>query len=235
MKLQDRAAEPKRKSQTSMLSIASLLFGALFLPLIALPWLVQGSALTALTGPWWLAGILLSPILAVILGHVARARARRSAGTVTATGLALAGLTLGYLSLALLAAAQFWLRSRMADGGDPIASSLRVLHTACITYAISYGYYPATLAALGPGMPASAEHADLIDAELAKGTKHGYVFRYVPGPKHSRGDVIAYQIYADPTPANTSAQLHYFTGQDAIIRAENGKPADEHSPPVTWH
>src|SRR5207245_7857558 len=102
MKLQDRAAEPKRKSQTSMLSIASLLFGALFLPLIAFPWLVQGSALTALTGAWWLAGILLSPILAVILGHVASARARRSAGTVAGTCLALSGLALGTLIFDLL-------------------------------------------------------------------------------------------------------------------------------------
>lgn len=53
-----------------------------------------------------LVGILsLAPpcaILAVVFGHIARSQIRRSAGRQKGAGLALAGLILGYLGLALL-------------------------------------------------------------------------------------------------------------------------------------
>ncbi|MDO5506091.1 MAG: DUF4190 domain-containing protein [Pseudoxanthomonas suwonensis] len=44
-------------------------------------------------------------IVAIITGHVARGQLARAAGRESGDGLALAGLILGYLSLALLAAA----------------------------------------------------------------------------------------------------------------------------------
>ena len=44
----------------------------------------------------------LGSVLAVVFGHVARAQIRRSGGWERGAGMALAGLALGYLMLALL-------------------------------------------------------------------------------------------------------------------------------------
>jgi hypothetical protein len=44
---------------------------------------------------------ILLPIAAIVLGHMARSRIRRSAGTSAGGGMAIAGLVLGYLALVL--------------------------------------------------------------------------------------------------------------------------------------
>lgn len=54
----------------------------------------------------WIALPFIGAILAVVLGHVARGEIRRSPpGTVDGDGMAIAGLVLGYLHLALVAMA----------------------------------------------------------------------------------------------------------------------------------
>ncbi|MDQ2997088.1 MAG: DUF4190 domain-containing protein [Chloroflexota bacterium] len=45
----------------------------------------------------------IGPIVAVVAGHMARAEIRRSNGQVGGGGMAMAGLVLGYLQIALLA------------------------------------------------------------------------------------------------------------------------------------
>jgi hypothetical protein len=47
----------------------------------------------------------IGPIVAVVAGHMARAEIRRSNGQVDGGGMAMAGLVLGYLQIALLALA----------------------------------------------------------------------------------------------------------------------------------
>jgi type IV pilus assembly protein PilA len=114
-------------------------------------------------------------------------------------------------------------------------SSLRTINTACVTYASTYervGFLPA-LENLGPvsGNPATEERADLIDATLAAGTKSGYRFRYVAGPRVD-GVIATYTVNADPIKAGESWNRHLFTDQTAVIRVEQDKPATADSPPL---
>jgi hypothetical protein len=51
----------------------------------------------------WFALPVIGPIVAVVAGHMARAEIRRSNGQVGGSGMATAGLVLGYLQIALLA------------------------------------------------------------------------------------------------------------------------------------
>ena len=50
----------------------------------------------------WVALPVIAPIVAVVAGHMARAEIRRSNGQVGGSGMATAGLVLGYLQIALL-------------------------------------------------------------------------------------------------------------------------------------
>ena len=51
----------------------------------------------------WLMLPLIGPIVAIITGHMARGEIRRSNGSLDGDGLAIAGLILGYLQIALIA------------------------------------------------------------------------------------------------------------------------------------
>lgn len=51
----------------------------------------------------WLMLPLIGPIVAIITGHMARSEIRRSNGSLDGDGLAIAGLILGYLQIALIA------------------------------------------------------------------------------------------------------------------------------------
>ena len=65
---------------TSALAIVSLVFGILA----------------------WAMLPVLGPIVAVITGHMARAEIRRAEGRIDGDGLAIGGLVLGYLQIAML-------------------------------------------------------------------------------------------------------------------------------------
>jgi hypothetical protein len=53
----------------------------------------------------WVMLPVIGPIVAVVAGHMARAEIRASNGQVGGGGMAMAGLVLGYLQIALLALA----------------------------------------------------------------------------------------------------------------------------------
>ena len=67
-------------TETSPLAIISLVFGILS----------------------WVALPIIGAVIAIIAGHVARGQIREAHGALLGDGLALAGLILGYLSLALV-------------------------------------------------------------------------------------------------------------------------------------
>ena len=69
-------------SKTSALSICSLVFGVLGI----------------------FGGSILTGVPALILGHTARFKIKRSGGSLSGGGLAIAGIIMGYLSIALLIA-----------------------------------------------------------------------------------------------------------------------------------
>ena len=50
--------------------------------------------------------LLCIPLVSIILGHPARGEVRKSNGTITGAGIALAGLIIGYLQIAALVV--FW-------------------------------------------------------------------------------------------------------------------------------
>ena len=124
------------------------------------------------------------------------------------------------------------LRTRMTANETSAVGSLSALNTACITYLTIYGGYPASLATLGPGTPASSTTSDLIDSLLASGAKSGYNFTYSAGPRDSAGRVNVYSILAEPSSPGSTGQRTFYTDQSAVIRANTGGPADATSTPI---
>jgi len=124
------------------------------------------------------------------------------------------------------------LRSKMAANEASAVGSLRAINTACITYSTIYGTgYPALLANLGPGAPATAATSDLIDSVLAAGTKSGYVFTYTAGAAVG-GTINTYTITAVPANIGTTGQRQFFTDQSGVIRANPSGAADVNSTPI---
>ena len=124
------------------------------------------------------------------------------------------------------------LRSKMSANEASAVGSLRSLNTACVSYSTSYGGYPLALSNLGPGSPANATTADLVDSVLAAGTKSGYVFTYAAGAKDASGNVLSYTINGDPVTVGTTGQRQFFTDQSGVIRANTGGAATVASTPI---
>ncbi len=124
------------------------------------------------------------------------------------------------------------LRSKMAANEASAVGSLRAINTACITYSTIYGTgYPAALGNLGPGAPATAATADLVDSVLAAGTKSGYVFTYTAGAAVG-GTINTYTITGVPANIGTTGQRQFFTDQSGVIRANPSGVADVNSTPI---
>lgn len=124
------------------------------------------------------------------------------------------------------------LHSNLSEDESTAVAALRSLNSACEDYARLYGGYPKRLSNLGPGSPASAASAALIDAELAAGTKNGYVFTYTAGASGVSGNVLSYSITADPVNPGNSGRRRFFTDQSGVIRASLAGAADASSTPI---
>ena len=144
---------------------------------------------------------ILAGIPAIILGHISRGQINRSMGRLTGGGMALAGLIMGYVSIAITLlivpaiVIPNLLRSKMMANESATASTLRTINTAQVTYSTTYptnGYAP-DLASLGPGRNegscsdpsySSPQHACLMDSVVGNSsctagswcTKYGYRF-----------------------------------------------------------
>jgi hypothetical protein len=188
---------------------------------------------------------VLTGIPAIILGHISRSEIRKSAGRLGGDGMALAGLILGYLSLAwipviliiIAIAIPNLMHVRMAANESAAAARVRALNTAEATYSIKYesaGY--ADLASLGPGSATCKGEPDqraaciLDDAGLACPTgttgawcfKGGYRFSIVL-PAHSGSTAQDYVVTA--TPVNSSSgQRSYCSTSDMLVRYHRGSP-----------
>jgi type II secretory pathway pseudopilin PulG len=123
------------------------------------------------------------------------------------------------------------LHSNLSGNESSTVTSLRALNAACSNYSMLYGGYPTSLSNLGPGDAANSTSAALIDAALASGTKGGYVFTYTAGAIGIGGNVLSYNITANPaTPGGTGRR--FFTDQSGVIRASTHNAADANSTPV---
>lgn len=182
-------------------------------------------------------------VCAVVFGHLSRSEISKSGGRLKGSGVALAGLILGYLGVAVVPlliiaaiAIPNLFRARMAANQASAIGSLRTLNVAAVTYEAQYGKgFPLTLGVMGPpavkGKP-DAAGADLIDGVLASGRKSGYVFTYEVTARDDKGFPSAYTIHADPIAENSTGQGHYFTDETGVIRMEREKAADSSSPPL---
>jgi type II secretory pathway pseudopilin PulG len=155
---------------------------------------------------------VLVSIPAVILGHMSRAAIRKSMGRLTGDGMALAGLIMGYISLAFTIpiiivlivatiAIPSLLRSRQAANESAAVANLRTINTAEVTYlSTSGGTY--------------GELEDLIDTGLLDTRFHGDVSGY-------RFTIIAdgaeYFAEAEPVTANTG-RFGYYSTPDGVVR-----------------
>ncbi len=198
------AAPPVTEPQTNGKATASLICGILSLTCFGL-----------LTG-----------IPAIILGHISKSEIRKSLGRMKGEGMALAGLIMGYISVAALPvliiaaiAIPNLLKARMAANEASAAGSVRTVVTASASYQIQKNTTPAGLDDL--------KEANLIDPTLASGTKSGYNFTY-----SLNGD--SYFVTATPAqPGTTGVRSFCAAGNDGVIRvAARNEECTIDSPPL---
>jgi type IV pilus assembly protein PilA len=200
--------------KTSGMAIASLIFGVLFLffPL---------------------------SIPAIVFGHIALSQIKKSAGTLGGRGLAIAGLVLGYLGIAMIPliliiaaiAIPNLLRARMAANESMAAVTLRSINTAQVTYRATYPAvgYARDLATLGGAEPCNPSQATacLVENRIAVATAypglHGYIFAMTLS-----GDGAQYVVTAVPA-ANQMGRRTFCSTDDGVVRVNpRGGAAPDH-------
>jgi type IV pilus assembly protein PilA len=133
------------------------------------------------------------------------------------------------------------LRSRMSANEASAVGTMRTLNSVMIQYASTYAGpdppcgFPPAMANLGPGTPATADAADLIDDVLARdpATKSGYTFTYEQPDQDTNGCGVNYTISAQPVTFNTTGLRSFFTDQSGVVRATpDDRPATIDDPPV---
>ena len=161
---------------------------------------------------------LITPIVAVVLGHIALSQIKRSSGRLKGSGFAIAGLVLGYLSfisiiliIAAIAIPNF-LRARIAANESSAIQVVRGITTAEIHFAT--GHEPTGYICSLTDLRESLENP-----ELSSGTKNGYVFELIgckaetPGGPNTKFQVIAY-----PITKGSSGRRAFCSDETAVIR-----------------
>lgn len=113
---------------------------------------------------------------------------------------------------------------RYAQSGSAI-QSLRTITTAENLYERRHKTY-ATLVDLAP--------EGTIDTNLALGQRSGYNFTItlaLDANDLANGKLMTFKANADPQ-ADTSIGLYFFVDETAVIRSNEGAPADVNSPPI---
>jgi len=125
--------------------------------------------------------------------------------------------------------------------------SLRTINAALVTYAASYGSgYARALAQLGGGgsrysqaklftmgEARTADHARIIDTQLASGVTGGYRFTYSPGPPDAAGWTRTYIVVARPLIYGTTGVESFFTNWSSVIRGTgDNRDATVNDPPL---
>lgn len=177
-----------------------------------------------------------SAVLAVVLGHVSRKEIAKSANRIRGGGIALAGLILGYIGVALVPTILIMIAIPLfpnlfppnveANQNNAVAS-LRKISTAAMVYSSTHGSsYPPSLFSMGPS------GARLIDRDLASGRRDGYVFKYVARKAQHGHFVDAFEASADPIIQNRTGIIHYFVDETGVVRWRKGDAAGKDSPSV---
>lgn len=176
-------------------------------------------------------------IAAIILGHMSRSEIRNSNGRLKGNGMATAGLVMGYGMIAMIPfiliiaaiAIPNLLRARVAANEASAVASLRTINTAEISFqseypAVGFTCRLASMGGSGPSAP-SADHAQLIDEELASGQKHGYRFA-LENCVNTETD-HKYQVVAYPLVHNSTGNRTFCSDESGVIKVGDSESAEE--------
>jgi hypothetical protein len=184
---------------------------------------------------------------------MARSRIRQSMGRLQGAGMALVGLILGYISVAMiplvilvLFAGPHFMQSMARPNASSVPSwgrpdessgqaSVRQIVLAAETYFASYPQagYPERLSDLGgTGMEPSETNAGMLEEMIASGgPKDGYVFYYEPIDEQGDGNRENYFLRADPVSPGRGRRS-FCTDSRAMLRSSDDGPCTLESPPV---
>jgi type IV pilus assembly protein PilA len=215
--------KPKRKG----VAVVSMFCG-----LLALPVMIAGAlAAISLGAPAAIlgsvAGLVLT-ILALALGIAATVRVNKNPAEFGGKGMAVAGIVLGCLLLVSVVpvgviasiAIPNLLAARRASNEAAAIGTLRRIASAQATY----------LSTAGDEGYASLEELvsnDLVERQLAAGTKHGYRFEV-----EAAGD--SFVATATPVEYPNSGTRSFYVAEDGVVRGadKRGGAADENDPPL---
>jgi type IV pilus assembly protein PilA len=182
----------------------------------------SGKAIASLVCGFFLFAFPLS-ILAVIFGHLAVSEIRKSAGRLKGEGMAIAGLVLGYVGLAVIpvilivaaVAIPNLLRARMAANESSAAGSVRQLVVAETAYAAAHpdGGFTCRLSDLAS--------AGLIDSRLASGQRNGYAFELLDCSASLNGGAnVKYGVTAYPLQPYQTGTRSFCSDESAVLRVD---------------
>ena len=136
-------------------------------------------------------------------------------------------LSLGVLLLDLPALEMEWDESEIEATEKDAFESLKDIASAVDAYRNKYLHLPeslANLAAPARGRP-SAEVAGLLDADLAKGAKNGYAFRYVIAGPSDLGAPAKYELSATPLRYGRTGRRSFFRDSNGVLHAADRQGA----------
>jgi len=136
-------------------------------------------------------------------------------------------LSLGVLLLDLPALEAEWDESEIEATEKEALESLETIVSAVDSYRNKYPHLPESLANLASptrGKP-GAEAAGLLDADLAKGTKDGYVFRYVIVGGNDVGAPAKYELSATPLRYGQTGKRSFFRDSKGVVHAADRQGA----------
>jgi len=136
-------------------------------------------------------------------------------------------LSLGVLLLDLPALEVEWDESEIEATEKDALESLKMIAEAIESYRSKYPHLPESLANLASparGKP-NAEAAGLLDADLAKGTKDGYTFRYVIAGASDVGAPAKYELSATPLRYGRTGRRSFFRDANGVIHAADRQGA----------
>ena len=166
-------------------------------------------------------------VVAVILGHLSLSEIRKSAGRLKGEGLAIGGLVLGYMGLAVIPiliiaaiAIPNLLRARIAANESTAAKTLRLLVVAEISYASAHpgeGYSCSLHNVVGHGN---------LNPAMASGIQHGYVYQLQNcSPDNAGGPNTRFQVAAFPQTKNQTGVRAFCSDESGVIKLDvNGSP-----------
>jgi len=129
-------------------------------------------------------------------------------------------ISLGLLMLNVPELAKQWAAQEIAAREIRAVGFLRQIASAAETYQRGFGSYPEELDQLGPPPPqvgASPAAADLIDSELAAGTKENYRFQYRSFSSSQDPDQH-FEILATPIEYGPGGKRSFFLDSSGVLR-----------------